>query len=136
MRRRRDVLVYVSAALMLVAQAVYHYGLGENESGRCELAAVADDIAAKYPTATLHVLKGSNRNVISVYGNELTIYLNRPVNFSPTVDTVPTSATNPQILLLVRGKRDPRLETPPGWTPVAEYRGGNAKYVYIRQPAK
>jgi len=132
-RRRRDAMVWVTFVIMLGFQAVYYRGLGKNVGGRCELAGVADEIATQYPDAQIYVLRGRNKNVISVYGNELSIYLNRPVNFAPRTDAVPTS-DRPQVMLLVRGKNDPALGPIPSWEPLKILRGGNAKYVLLRLP--
>lgn len=132
-KRRRDALVWVTAIIMLGFQAVYYRGMGKNVGGRCELAGVADEIAGKYPDAEIYVLKGRNKNVISVYGNELSIYLNRPVNFAPKTDEVPTS-DRPQVMLLVQGKNAKALGPIPGWESMVTLRGGNVKYVLFRLP--
>jgi len=133
-RRDSGSVVITTTLLMLGIGAMYFYGLGQTKGGRCELAGAADQIAARFPGAEIFVLGNTTKpNVITVYGNELSIYLNRPVHIVRTIDSVPAS-DRPQILLLTQAKKAPEVGPIPGWTRMIETHDGNAKYVLYRLP--
>jgi hypothetical protein len=127
-------MVLAATFVMLILQAVYYRGMGKTDSGQSDLADVADGLMATHPDAEIYVVQRYGPNMIAVYGNELSIYMNRNVHFVDSVDQIPSSTDHPQVLVIVVSKRQPPRETPPGWTVLIAHKDANTKYVFLRLP--
>jgi 4-amino-4-deoxy-L-arabinose transferase-like glycosyltransferase len=123
------------AAATLAGQVAYFHWLSAKPSSRSTLRPVAEQIRTAYPDAELYAFRPGGRNVISVPADDLSIHLDRTVNWSTDPGKIPPSG-RPQVFVVYRTKRpgDAVMAPPAGWRLLAKPRaaGNEDRYVFVR----